>query len=48
MVYEKGREVVAETGEVVEDIVAEVKAEMTEEQKVATSASAPEGEGTKI
>jgi len=33
MVYEKGREVVAETGEVVEDIVAEVKAEMTEEQK---------------
>ena len=47
MVYEKGREVVAEAGEVVEDIVAEVKAEMTEEQKGTASAPATEGEGTK-
>lgn len=31
ILYERGREVVAEAGEVVEDLVAEVKAEMAQE-----------------
>ncbi len=35
MLYEKGKEAVAEAGEVFEDIVAEAKAEMAEEQLAA-------------
>ena len=44
LVYEKGKEVVAEAGEVVEDMVAEVKAEMAETQKEATPVVSPGGE----
>lgn len=43
MLYEKGKETVAEVGEVVEDIVAEAKAEMAEVHKESAPA-APEGE----
>jgi hypothetical protein len=43
MIYEKGREVVAEAGEVVEDLVAEAKAEMAEGQKEAAPVATPEG-----
>ncbi len=41
MLYEKGRETVAEVSEIVEDIVAEAKAEMAEVQKETVG---PEGE----
>lgn len=46
LLYEKGKEAVAETGEVVEDMVAEVKAEMAESQKETAAApvAGPEGE----
>jgi len=48
MLYEKGRETVAEAGEMVEDIVAEAKSEMAEEHKetssIGTSARTPGGE----
>lgn len=40
ILYEKGREIVAETGEMIEDIVAEAKAEMAESYKETAS---PEG-----
>jgi hypothetical protein len=42
--YESGRETVAEVGEVLEDLVAEAQAELTEERKAAVAAVA-EGEG---
>jgi hypothetical protein len=42
--YESGRETVAEVGEVLEDLVAEAQAELTEEKKAAVAAVA-EGEG---
>lgn len=44
MLYEKGREVVAESGEVWEDLVAEVRAEMAEAHKEEAHAVSPEGE----
>lgn len=44
MLYEKGKEAVAEAGEVVEDLVAEAKAEMTEGQKEAAPVVTPEAE----
>jgi galactitol-specific phosphotransferase system IIC component len=40
MMYEKGKEVVAETGEMIEDIVAEAKAELAEEQQAAAAGAA--------
>ena len=39
VVYEKGKEAVAEVGEMMEDIVAEVKAEMEESHKEAAGIS---------
>jgi hypothetical protein len=45
MMYEKGKEVVAETGEMLEDIVAEAKAEMAEEQHAAGAGAAAAGAG---
>ena len=59
MLYERGRESVAEAGELFEDIVAEVKVEMADEQQAArvsaaaaatqqtTEASAPQAEEMK-
>ena len=44
LVYEKGKEAVAEASEVVEDMVAEVKAEMAETQKEAATIVTPGGE----
>ena len=44
MLYEKGKETVAEVGEIVEDIVAEAKAEMVEMHKEASSADTHGGE----
>lgn len=44
MLYEKGREVAAEAGEVVEDLVAEAKAEMAEAEKEAAPVAIHEGE----
>lgn len=44
LVYEKGKEAVAEASEVVEDMVAEVKAEMAESQKDAAPIVTPGGE----
>jgi hypothetical protein len=46
ILFEKGKEAFAEAGEVVEDLVAEVKAELSEAEESATSTSsaAPEGE----
>jgi hypothetical protein len=35
MLFEKGKEVVAETGEIIEDVFAEAKAELAEEQTAA-------------
>jgi hypothetical protein len=35
--YEKGNEAIAEVGEVLEDLVAEAKSEMVEEQKAAAA-----------
>jgi hypothetical protein len=43
LLYEKGREAVAEAGEMVEDIVAEAKSELAEEAKQPSSAVTPEG-----
>lgn len=43
MLYEKGREVVAEATEMVEDIVAEAKAEMAEAQKDISSTGGETG-----
>ncbi len=43
MLFERGREAIAEAGEVVEDLVAEAKVEMSESQKEVAAAS--EGEG---
>ncbi len=40
MLYEKGKEVVAEAGEVFEDIVAEAKSELAEEQLAAAGGAA--------
>lgn len=45
LLYEKGRETVAEVGEVVEDLVAEAKTEIAEAQKQA-AASGPDVEKT--
>lgn len=44
VLYEKSKEVVAEVGEVVEDLVAEVQSELAEEQKGATSVTTPPGD----
>ncbi|HXX58011.1 MAG TPA: DUF5132 domain-containing protein [Thermodesulfovibrionales bacterium] len=44
ILFEKGKEAFAEAGEVVEDLVAEVKSELSEAEKAASSATAPEGE----
>jgi hypothetical protein len=44
VLYEKGKETVAELGEVVEDIVAEAKAEVAEEFEQAIPAGPVEGE----
>lgn len=44
VLYEKGKETVAELGEVVEDIVAEAKSEMAEVHKEGAPAPSPEGE----
>lgn len=44
MLYEKGRETAAEAIEMVEDIVAEAKAELAEAHKEASSAVSPGGE----
>jgi galactitol-specific phosphotransferase system IIC component len=44
MMYEKGKEVVAETGEMLEDIVAEAKAELAEEQHAAEAGAGTAGE----
>jgi hypothetical protein len=47
MLYEKGKEAVAEAGEMFEDIVAEAKAELAEEQLAAAgAAAAPDRETT--
>ena len=43
MLYEKGKETVAEAGEMLEDIVAEAKAELAEEQFTAAGAAAAVG-----
>jgi hypothetical protein len=47
LLYERGKEAVAEAGEVIEDLVAETKAEIAEAQKeavtVAESSSQPNG-----
>jgi hypothetical protein len=42
--YESGRETLADVGEVLEDLVAEARAELAEERKAAVAAVA-EGEG---
>jgi len=44
VLFEKGKETFAEVGEVVEDLVAEVKAEISEAEKTETATVAPEGE----
>ncbi len=44
MLYEKGKETVAEVSEMVEDVVAEAKAEMAEAHKETTSAVTPGSE----
>jgi len=49
VLFEKGKETFAEMGEVVEDLVAEAKAELSEAQESASAAApeaAPEGEAT--
>lgn len=46
LLYEKGRETVAEVGEVVEDLVAEAKMEVAEAQKQAAASTGPEVEKT--
>ncbi len=46
MLYEKGQEAVAEAGEVFEDIVAEAKAELAEEQLAAAGGVAAAVGGT--
>ena len=49
VLFEKGKETFAEMGEVVEDLVAEAKAELSEAQENASAAApeaAPEGEAT--
>lgn len=40
--YEKGNEAIAEMGEVLEDLVAEAKSEMTGEREVVAAAGLPE------
>jgi galactitol-specific phosphotransferase system IIC component len=45
VLYEKGREAVAEVSEMTEDIVAEAKAELAESQKEATTAGTPSTPG---
>jgi len=44
MLYERGKETFAEVGEVVEDLVAEAKAEIEEAQTSVNTAASPEGE----
>ncbi|MGD0885558.1 MAG: DUF5132 domain-containing protein [Thermodesulfovibrionales bacterium] len=44
LLFEKGREAIAEAGEVVEDLVAEVKSELSEAQESAPATAASEGE----
>ena len=44
ILFEKGKEAFAEAGEVVEDLVAEVKSELSEAQGSATATAATEGE----
>lgn len=44
VLFEKGRETFAEVSEVVEDLVAEVKAEISEAEKAASAAGAPDVE----
>jgi hypothetical protein len=46
ILFEKGKEAFAEAGEVVEDLVAEVKSELSEAQSSARSAAAPEGDSS--
>jgi hypothetical protein len=49
VLFEKGKETFAEMGEVVEDLVAEAKAELSEAQKSASAVApeaTPEGEAT--
>ncbi|MFY9268289.1 MAG: DUF5132 domain-containing protein [Candidatus Manganitrophaceae bacterium] len=46
LLYEKGRETVAEVGEVVEDLVAEAKMEVAEAQKQPVASAGPEVEKT--
>ncbi|MBZ0158469.1 MAG: DUF5132 domain-containing protein [Alphaproteobacteria bacterium] len=45
LLFEKGKETLAEAGEVFEDLVAEVKAELSEEHEQTTEAS-PEDEAS--
>ena len=40
MLYDKGKEAVAEAGELVEDLVAEAKAELSDEQQAMTATAA--------
>jgi hypothetical protein len=44
IIFEKGKEAFAEAGEVVEDLVAEVKSELSEAQGNVAATAAPEGE----
>ena len=44
MLYEKGKESVAEAGEMLEDIVAEAKSELAEEQLAAATGASPTSE----
>jgi len=46
ILFEKGKEAFAEAGEVVEDLVAEVKSELSEANNGASSAASPEGEAS--
>lgn len=46
LLYEKGRETVAEVGEVIEDLVAEAKMEISEAQKEAAASAGSEMEKT--
>jgi hypothetical protein len=43
--YDKGNEAIAEIGEVLEDLVAEAKSEMAEEQKATAGGAAGKGNG---
>jgi hypothetical protein len=46
VLFEKGKETFAEMGEVVEDLVAEAKAEISEAEEAAKATVTPEGEAS--